>query len=121
MARRLHRIFAAIFGVLLALQFLLAGVAAFATEKSGPHDYFMPHVLNGLLMVLVALVLAVIAAVSPTLRWKPSTLLFVLMVTQLALGWIGSDEPWVGGLHGLNALVIASVAYVIIHRRPAPD
>src|SRR5919108_731671 len=36
--------------------------------------------------------------------------LVALTILQLVLGTLGSDEPWVGAFHGLNALAVTAAA-----------
>jgi hypothetical protein len=42
-----------------------------------------------------------------------------LVIVQINLGFFGHEIPAVGGLHGLNALLLFSAAFYTAHRVPA--
>lgn len=78
------------------------------TEERG----FMFHGINGQMLIpLLSLVLLVVALV-----WKASgvvrtaAILFGLVVLQVVLGMAAEDAPFLGALHGLNALLVFGVA-----------
>jgi heme A synthase len=85
---------------------------------------FFLHFLNGTLLIpLVALVLVIVsffARVPRGVVWALSV--FGLVVLQVALGILGHGLTVFGLLHGLNALVLFTVALVAARkaRSPAP-
>ena len=89
--------------LLVATQFFLAGAGAFGATS------FDAHRTVGSIAVLVALVGLVLAAVTRRHRGH-SAVVAGLLVLQAALGSLGGDEPWVGALHGLNALAVMGAA-----------
>ena len=91
----------------LLVQFLLAGAGAFGATSFEVHSAF------GVLLVLVALLVLVVALVGSSLR-GPAALLLGVMVVQNVLGGLGRDEePWIGALHALKRVVVLAVAYYI--------
>jgi Family of unknown function (DUF6220) len=125
--RKVYGGLAHLFAALIVVQFFLAGLGAFETvhNKKFSDNNFGPHGALGTLLVVVALVLLVIALVG---RWSPiatklSAALFGLMVIQFILGVSGAGtSPILGGLHAVNALLIAAVTYLLINdaRHPPP-
>jgi hypothetical protein len=86
-------------------------------ESDNPPDFtgaagFMLHGMNGMMLIpLVALILLIIsffAKIPGGVKWAGLTLLFV--VIQVALGLFGHSSAYIGALHGLNALILFSVA-----------
>ena len=78
------------------------------TEERG----FMFHGINGQMLIpLLSLALLVIAFI-----WKAqgavrnAAILFGLVVLQVVLGMTAEDAPFLGALHGLNALFVFGVA-----------
>jgi len=72
---------------------------------------FMLHFFGAVLIVLLALVLVIISFFSKVPggpKW--AGLVLLVAVLQFALGIFGHETPWSGLLHGLNALVLFSVA-----------
>lgn len=73
---------------------------------------FMLHGMTGMMLIpLVALVLLIVsffAKVPGGSTWAGFVLGAVLL--QVALGIFGHESPYVGFLHGLNALVLFSLA-----------
>lgn len=84
---------------------------------------FMLHGMNGLMLIpLVALVLLIIsffAKIPGGSKWAGFVLLAV--VVQIALGIFGHESPYVGFLHGLNALILFSVATIAGRRVAEAD
>lgn len=135
MIRKAYSIVGAVLLVELALQFYLIAAGAlvvwgandnakdvYSAFKAG--DRFANiHLINGTLVVpitiLVLLGLAFAAGLPRSARWQTAAL-FGLMVLQFLLGTIGSNGntalALVGGLHGLNALVIAGLAGSLVFR-----
>ena len=89
--------------LLVATQFFLAGAGAFGATS------FDAHRAVGSIAVLVALVGLALAALTRRHRGH-SAAVVGLLVLQFALGSLGSDEPWIGALHGLNALAVMGAA-----------
>ncbi len=114
-----HRWIVDLFAGLIVVQFFLAGLGAFTTEynKRYSDNNFGPHAILGTLLVVVALVIAVLAVIG---RWSPtaaklSGALLGLMILQFVLGVTGAgSSPVLGGLHGVNALLIVGVVYLLI-------
>ncbi len=83
---------------------------------------FMLHGVAGMMLIpLVALVLLIVsffAKVEGGVKWAGIVLL--LVVLQVALGIFGHETPYSGLLHGLNALVLFSVAVQAGRRVSAP-
>ena len=79
---------------------------------------FMIHGLNGEMVIpLLAIILLVVsffAKVPDGVRWAGYVLLAV--VVQVLLGMFAHGAPWLGILHGLNALVLFMVALVASRR-----
>jgi hypothetical protein len=73
---------------------------------------FMIHGINGMMLIpLVALLLLIVsffAKVPGGVKWAGLVLLFV--VIQVTLGLLGHEIPILGGLHGLNALILFGLA-----------
>jgi hypothetical protein len=73
---------------------------------------FMIHGINGQMVIpLIALVLLVVsffAKVPGGVRWAGSIL--ALVVIQVLLGTFAHEVPQLGPLHGINALILFSVA-----------
>jgi Family of unknown function (DUF6220) len=89
--------------LLVATQFFLAGAGAFGATS------FDAHRSVGSIAGLVALVGLALAALTRRHRGH-SAAVVGLLVLQFALGSLGSDEPWIGALHGLNALAVMGAA-----------
>jgi Family of unknown function (DUF6220) len=87
---------------LIAAQFFLAGAGAFGATS------FDAHKTVGSVLVLIALLGLLAAALAR--RFVGHAALFLgATALQLALGALGADTPWIGALHGLNALVVMGV------------
>jgi hypothetical protein len=81
---------------------------------------FMIHGINGQMIIpLLAIILLIVsffAKVPGGVKWAGYVLLAV--VVQVLLGMFAHGAPWLGGLHGLNALILFAVA-VMASRRAA--
>jgi hypothetical protein len=79
---------------------------------------FMIHGINGMLVIPALALLLVISSfftrVHGAVRWAGLVLLLVLL--QVTLGLLGHGIPIVGGLHGLNALLLFGAAFYTGHR-----
>jgi hypothetical protein len=89
----------------------------------------MIHGINGMMVIpLLALALLIVSfftRIPGAARW--AGLVLLLVVLQITLGLVGHGIPAVGALHGMNALVLFSVAVVAARREravaasPAPE
>ena len=101
---------------LIATQFFLAGAGAFGATS------FDAHETVGSILVIVVLLAVVVAAL---VRRHAVHALVLLGVTvlQVVLGSLGTDEPWVGAFHGLNAHAVMAAAGTLLRKvlvSPAP-
>jgi hypothetical protein len=94
---------------LIATQFFLAGAGAFGATS------FDAHETVGSILVLVVLAGLVVAALARRFVVH-AAIVVALTILQLVLGTLGSDEPWVGAFHGLNALVVMGVGGTLARR-----
>ena len=104
-----HRGLQALAMALIAAQFFLAGAGAFGATS------FDAHKAVGSLLVLVALLGLLAAALARRLVGH-AALFLAVTVLQLVLGTLGTDEPWVGAFHGLNAVVVMGVGGTLARR-----
>ena len=108
-----QRLIASLTALMIVAQFFLAGAGAFGATS------FDAHRTIGSLAVLVALVGLVLSA--PTGRHRGHTAaVFGLLVVQALLGSLGGDEPWIGALHGLNAIAVMGAAGSLAQANWAP-
>jgi hypothetical protein len=84
---------------LVLTQFFLAGAGAFGATS------FDAHKTVGSLLVVVVLLGLLVAALARR-HVAHAAIFFGVTVLQLVLGTVGADEPWVGALHGLNAIAV---------------
>jgi hypothetical protein len=94
---------------LIATQFFLAGAGAFGATSFDAH-----RTVGSVLVFVVLLGLLVAALVRRHVRH--ALVLLGVTVLQVVLGTLGSDEPWVGAFHGLNALVVLGVGGTLARR-----
>jgi hypothetical protein len=104
---------AALTMALIATQFFLAGAGAFGATS------FDAHTSVGSALVIVVLLALVVAALARRHAVHAAILLGVTIL-QLVLGSLGSDEPWIGAFHGLNALVVTGVGGTLARKAFAP-
>ncbi len=94
----------------LAVQFFFAGAGAFGATGWDLHEVF------GFFLTIASVALLVVAAIARRLLVL-SAAVVALMVVQLLLANLGQDaSPWVGAIHGVNALVVFGVAMMIALR-----
>lgn len=83
---------------------------------------FMIHGINGIMLIpLIALLLLIVsffAKIPGGVKWAGLVLLFV--VIQVTLGLFGQEIPILGGLHGLNALILFGLAVMAAMKSKAP-
>ena len=93
------------------------GVADAAMMESGGTPFpevagFIVHGVNGMFVVpgiaLVMVIVSFFTRVRGAIKW--ALIVFGLVVVQGQLGFLGHEIPAVGGLHGLNALVLFTAA-----------
>jgi Family of unknown function (DUF6220) len=119
--RSIHSILTYLFGGLVVVQFFLAGLGAFTTihNKRFSDNNFGAHGILGTALVVLALVLVVVAVLGRWSAWvtKLSAVLFGLMVLQFVLGVAGAGSvPVLGGLHAVNALLIATATALLVRQ-----
>jgi hypothetical protein len=98
-----QRIVASLTALLVVAQFFLAGAGAFGATS------FDAHRAVGYAALVAALVGLVLALLTRHLLAHTAAV-FGLLVLQALLGGFGSDEPWIGALHGLNAVAVMGAA-----------
>jgi hypothetical protein len=83
---------------------------------------FIVHGMNGMIVIpaiaLLLLVASFFAKIPGGVKWAGLVLLLVLV--QVTLGLVGHAIPAVGGLHGLNALLLFSAAVYTARRARVP-
>ncbi len=88
--------------------------AAFESEESLFPEMvgFMIHGMNGMMLIpllaLIFLIVSFFAKIPGGVKWAALTLLAV--VVQVALGLFGHEAAILGMLHGINALILFSLA-----------
>ena len=91
-----------------------------ASNFSGEIGFPIHALVGGLVMPIAALVLVVISwftKVRGATWWAVG--LFVLIVVQGSLGYTIKDVPFIGALHGANALAVFVLAVVCARRAQA--
>jgi Family of unknown function (DUF6220) len=101
---RAHRVLSLLFLAGGAVQFFLAGLAAFGGTDWEAHQAW------GTVLTALALVLVILAAVGRRGALQASAILLGLMILQNVLGGVGNDVPVLGALHPVNGLLILGVA-----------
>ncbi len=73
---------------------------------------FMLHGMNGMMVMPVLALLLLIASFFSRVRgaWKWALGVLVLVALQIVLGLAGHSVSFLGALHGVNALILFSVA-----------
>ena len=85
----------------------------FAGEQVFPEQNGMLlHGLNGTMVLPVLALLTFVASFFAGVRgaWRWGLAILVLVVLQVTLGLAGHSVPFLGGLHGVNALLLFGVA-----------
>jgi hypothetical protein len=108
-----QRLVASLTALMVVSQFFFAGAGAFGATS------FDAHRTIGSLAILVALVGLVLALLTRRHRGH-SAALVGLLVLQALLGDFGGDEPWVGAVHGLNAIAVMGAAGTLAQANWAP-
>ena len=114
-ARIIYRYLTGLFLADVLLQFFLAGAGVFsagpgtAARDSSTLD---PHRMNGMLVMILALLLLITALVTRNGRWKWVLPLLALTLLQPVLAIAGAA----GGLHVLNAALILGIAGMLTYR-----
>jgi len=113
--RIIYRYLTALFVIDVLLQFFLAGAGVFsagpgtAARDSSALD---PHRMNGMVVMILALLLLITALVARNGRWKWVLPLLALTLLQPVLAIAGAA----GGLHVLNAALILGIAGMLTYR-----
>ena len=83
---------------------------------------FMIHGMNGMMLIpllsVALLIVSFFAKVPGGVKWAGLLVLFVAI--QVTLGIAGHDVPILGGLHGLNALIVFGLAVMAALRAKEP-
>ena len=114
-ARIIYRYLTGLFLADVLLQFFLAGAGVFsagpgtAARDSSALD---PHRMNGMVVMILALLLLITALVTRNGRWKWVLPLLALTLLQPVLAIAGAA----GGLHVLNAAVILGIGGMLTYR-----
>jgi hypothetical protein len=126
-----YKVFAYLVAALVVVQammiaFAIAGLGVWVDKEGGVLDKasmesdleftgvlgFAIHGMNGMMLIpavaLVFLIVSFFAKVPGGIVWAAVTLL--LVVVQITLGLLGHENPYFGMVHGLNALILFSVA-----------
>jgi len=126
-----YNVFAYLIAALVVLQammiaFAIAGLGVWVDKDGGVLDKasmesdleftgvlgFAIHGMNGMMLIpavaLIFLIISFFAKVPGGVVWAAVTLL--LVVVQITLGLLGHENPYFGMIHGLNALILFSVA-----------
>jgi hypothetical protein len=96
------RILLSLMMLAIAAQFFFAAAGAFGATSYDTHKKI------GAALVIAGLVALVVAAVTRSFV-IPIAIGAALLVVQDVLGHYGFRHPWLGALHGLNALAIGAV------------
>jgi hypothetical protein len=117
-----------LFIIMIPIQFYLAGHGAMEGAHAGDNSIvgmksaWDPHIAFGTLMVLVSLLtlLVALAARLPRRLLGHAAALFVFMVIQFLLpNWYDSASTrWIAALHGVNALIVTWLAYMLARGTP---
>lgn len=131
--RSVYRVFAFLIAVEVAVQasmmaFAVAGLGIWVDKDGGVLDKatfesepdftgavgFFVHGINGMMVIpllaLIFLIISFFAKVPGGVKWAALVLLAV--VVQVSLGIYGHENAVFGMLHGLNALVLFSLAFM---------
>lgn len=142
--RSVYRVFAFLIAAEVAIQasmmaFAVAGLGVWVDKEGGVLDKatfesepdftgavgFMVHGINGMMVIpllaLIFLIISFFAKVPGGAKWAALVLLAV--VIQVTLGIFGHENAVFGLLHGLNALLLFSLAFMAGKRvkSEAPD
>jgi hypothetical protein len=98
-----QRLVASLTALLVVSQFFLAGAGAFGATS------FDAHRTVGSVAALAGLLGLLLAALNRR-HVRHSAAVAGLLILQSILGTLGGDEPWVGALHGLNAIAVMGAA-----------
>jgi hypothetical protein len=99
-----------------------------ASNFTGEIGFPIHGIVGGLILPIAALLLVLVSwftKVRGASWWAAG--LFVLIVVQGSLGYSIKDMPYIGAIHGANALAVLAVAVVCARRtrsaarRPAPE
>lgn len=126
-----YRVFAYLIAALVVVQaamiaFAIAGLGVWVDKDGGVLDKaamesdleftgilgFAVHGMNGMMLIpavaLIFVIISFFAKVPGGIVWAAGTLLLVIL--QITLGLLGHESPYFGMLHGINALLLFTVA-----------
>lgn len=98
--------------VAIAVQFALAGFGAFTMDKTPTDNAYGAHAALGMaiglltLAVLITTLAGRAARAHRTTLWLAVALAVLAIAVQPILGSSGQTVPFLGALHGLNAVII---------------
>jgi hypothetical protein len=137
--RSAYRVLAILLAALVVVQaaaiaFAVAGLEHWVDEgntldKASAEDAdfqgvvgFMIHGMNGMMLIpLVALLLLIVSFFAKIPGGvQRAAIVLVLVIVQVTLGLFGHDIPVLGGLHGLNALLVFSSAVMAAVKAKEP-
>lgn len=101
---------------LIAVQFALAGFGAFTMDKTPTDNAYGAHVVLGLVIAVLTLLILAAVLASRTARthsrtlWAAVALAVLAVPVQTVLGEVGTSVPAAGALHGLNGVIIFTLA-----------
>jgi hypothetical protein len=114
-----HRWLLTIFIVGVAVQFFLAGLGVFKTQRQTEHgtvgdsqfsDYFDPHRTLGNILFIVGVLVFLAALLARLGRSRVLIMLALPVLVFLQSVFAGGGPSWFRALHVLNAFVIAGLA-----------
>jgi hypothetical protein len=118
-ARTFHRYLLTLFIVGVAVQFFLAGLGAFRTQRATDRgtvgdrqfgDFFDPHRALGNVLLIVAALVFLAALAGRLGRTRVLTMLALPILVELQFVFANNGPAWFRALHVLNAFVIAGFA-----------
>lgn len=112
-ARKIFIVFAWLFVIAVAIQFLLAGLGVLGGESLEAHRQWGFLALH--LVPILMLIAAIVGRMGRTVI-GPTVVLFLLVFMQPVFADQGLDPRWLRSLHVLNALVIFAVGHHLAQR-----
>ena len=98
--------------VAIAVQFALAGFGAFTMDKTPTDNAYGAHAVLGTVIAVLTLVVLITTLAGRSARahsrtlWLAVALAVLAIAVQPVLGSTGQKVPFLGALHGLNAVII---------------
>jgi hypothetical protein len=113
-ADRAYAVLAALFVLAVLVQVYLAGLGAFGSRHG--HGWFDPHEALGNALGITGAVLLVLALIARAGRWTVIGALVVGVLTEVAqhgLAAAGHGNPWIGGLHAFDGMLILGLGVAL--------